>query len=188
MTRSGPADMTPEGPAHLVAWSWRCRMVGSPTVAAGTPPYPLLGSGRERFSGGASELLCSGEHPRSPDWILPYRLGAALGRKLCEVIWGLCAGSVRPSFGSRLASAVRSRLSLGPSATKLRAVRPAALHGNCRHDQPCLHTHAPADRPAWKLPSMKLLCREQSHLRLRAARPRRRAGELLGRVRAMPRY
>ena len=135
-------------------------MVGSPTAAAGTPPYPLLGSGRERFSGVARS--CSARE--SPTF---HRTG--FSRTVSGLLWGgNCAKSsgacvrvpVRPSFGSRLASAVRSRLSLGPSAIKLRAVRPAALHGNCRHDQPCLHTHAPADSPAWKLPSIKLLCRE----------------------------
>lgn len=139
-----------------------------------------------------SELLCSGEPHVSPDWILPYRLGAALGRKLCEVIWSLCAGSSAGQVPA-VAWPVRSSLSCclapvrsGPAAawsqrnqapvgclapTKLRVVRPTGLHGTA---------------------FQKLLCREtgppHNHLRPRTARPRRRAGELLGWVRAMPRY
>jgi len=125
MTRSGPADMTPEGPAHLVAWSWRCRMVGSPTVAAGTPPYPLLGSGRERFSGGASELLCSGEHPSSPDWILPYSPELLLGRELAG------PSGANAQLGS---SAIRLRWSPGQcrSGPGCRLVPAQPSPGSCR--------------------------------------------------------
>ena len=106
MTQSGPADMTPEGPAHLVAWSWRCRMVGSPTVAAGTPPYPLLGSGRERFSGVARS--CSARESTHV-----HRAG--FSRTALSYSWGgnsrghlgpmLSLAPVRSDSGGRLASA-----------------------------------------------------------------------------------
>ena len=154
-------------------------MVGSPTAAAGTPPYPPLRADA-RDSPVVPRSYSARESPAFTEldspvqrWILPYRLGDALGRKLCEVIWGLCAGSsagqvpvvawpVRSSLSCCLAP-VRS----GPAAawsqrnqapvgclapTKLRAVRPTGLHGDCRHDQPCLHTHAPADSPVWNCP------------------------------------
>ena len=123
--------MTPEGPAHLVAWSWRCRMVGSPTAAADISSYPPLGTDAKDtlvvpwscFARESTHFHRTG-FPRTVSGLL-------WGRRLCEVIWGLCAGS----------SAVRSRLSLGqcgqvsvvawplcdqarrppgPSATKLR--------------------------------------------------------------------
>lgn len=153
---------------------------------------PTAGDGREGYFGGALELFCSGEHPLSPDWIPPYRLGAALGAETVRSHLGPVCGfqcgqvpvvawPVRSSLSCCLAP-VRS----GPAAawsqrnqapvgclapTKLRAVRPTGLHGDCRHDQPCLHTHAPADSPVWNCPPEKL-CGEtgpsHNHPRLRA--------------------
>lgn len=109
------------------------------------------------------------------DSLVPSR--GCSGGKLCEVIRGLCAG---PSAGQVPAVAwpVRSSLSCclapvrsGPAAawsqrnqapvgclapTKLRAVRPTGLHGDCRHDQPC-PAHARTSRqPCVELPARKL--------------------------------
>ena len=128
--------MTPEGPAHLVAWSWRCRMVGSPTAAADISSYPPLGTDA-RDSPVVPRSYSARESPAFTEldspvqrWILPYRLGDALGRKLCEVIWGqrvpvrvrsrLSLGQCGQVSVVACSSAIRSRLSPGSSATKPR--------------------------------------------------------------------
>ena len=204
--------MKPEGPAHLVARSWRRRMVGSPYRRGRHTAVPAAGERTREILRCCSELLCSGEPHVSPDWILPYRLGAALGRKLCEVIWSLCAGSSAGQVPA-VAWPVRSSLSCclapvrsGPAAawsqrnqapvgclapTKLRAVRPTGLHGDCRHDQPCLHTHAPADSPVWNCPPESSAGKQGHHTiirgRERCTSPSCRKSRP-GRVRVMPGY
>lgn len=186
-------------------------MVGFPTAAAGTPPYPPLGTDARD----SPVLLGAALLGRAPtftglDSLVPSR--GCSGGKLCEVIWGLCAG---PSAGQVPAVAwpVRSSLSCclapvrsGPAAawsqrnqapvgclapTKPRAVRPTGLHGDCRHDQPCLHTHAPADSPVWNCPPESSAGKQGHHTiirgRERCTSPSCRKSRP-GRVRAMPGY
>lgn len=187
-------------------------MVGFPIAAAGTPPYPPLGTDAKD----TPVLLGAALLGRAPtftelDSPVPSR-GCSGGGKLCEVIWGLCAG---PSAGQVPAVAwpVRSSLSCclapvrsGPAAawsqrnqapvgclapTKLRAVRPTGLHGDCRHDQPCLHTHAPADSPVWNCPPESSAGKQGHHTiirgRERCTSPSCRKSRP-GRVRVMPGY
>lgn len=95
--------MTPEGPAHLVAWSWRCRMVGSPTAAADISSYPPLGTD-------AKDTLVVPWSCFARESTHFHRTG--FPRTVSGLLWG---GNCAKSSGAcvRVPVRVRSRLSLG---------------------------------------------------------------------------
>ena len=113
--------MTPEGPAHLVAWSWRCRMVGSLTAAAGTSSYPPLGTDAKDTPVLLGAALL-GRAPTFTELDSPVQPWATPWAGTRGAIWGQCSAWLQCDQTPVVAWPVpiRSRLSLGPSATKPR--------------------------------------------------------------------
>lgn len=138
-------------------------MVGSPTAAAGTPPYPLLGSGRERFSGVARS--CSARE--SPTF---HRTG--FSRTVSGLLWGetvrshpgsVCGSQCGSGPGCRLASAVKSQLLLGPCAIRPGGRLVPAQPSSGRLPGPDQAPCGQADRPAWRLPTRPTLSCTRTH-------------------------
>lgn len=132
-------------------------MVGFPTAAAGTPPYPLLGSGRERFSGVARS--CSARESTHV-----HRTG--FSRTVSGLLWGetvrshlgsVCGSQCGSGPGCRLASAVKSQLLLGPCAIRPGGRLVPAQPSSGRLPGPDQAPCGQADRPAWRLPTRPTL-------------------------------
>ena len=157
MTQSGPADMKPEGPTHLVARSWRRRMVGFPIAAAGTPPYPPLGTDARD----SPVLLGAALLGRAPtftelDSPVPSR-GCSGAETVRSHLGSVCGSQCGSGPGCRLASAVKSQLLLGPCAIRpggrLVPAQPSSGRLSGPDQAPC----GQAGSSAWKLPTRPTL-------------------------------
>ena len=132
-------------------------MVGSPTAAAGTPPYPPLGTDA-RDSPVLLGAALLGRAPRFTglDSLVPSR-GCSGGETVRSHLGSVCGSQCGSGPGCRLASAVKSQLLLGPCAIRPGGRLVPAQPSSGRLPGPDQAPCGQAGSSAWKLPTRPTL-------------------------------
>ena len=132
-------------------------MVGFPIAAAGTPPYPPLGTDAKD----TPVLLGAALLGRAPtftelDSPVPSR-GCSGAETVRSHLGPVCGSQCGSGPGCRLASAVKSQLLLGPCAIRPGGRLVPAQPSSGRLPGPDQAPCGQADRPAWRLPTRPTL-------------------------------